>query len=155
MSKIILIGCGRKKLDHGAAAEDIYTGSLFRARVGHAKSTGHPWWIVSAKFGLLEPGTWIDEPYDLKITDLPFVDQCAWRLCVIKDLLDEFPDSTDARAMRKTVVELHMGADYAEALHDVVLAAGMCPAWPTKGLGIGEQMVWYKEQTRRAQWGGR
>lgn len=149
MSKIVLIGCGKAKLDHAADAADIYTGSLFRARAEYAKASGVSWWIVSAKFGLLEPDTWI-EPYDLKLADLPPVDQCAWRLQTVSALLDGFPDDCTARQMKAIVVELHMGADYAEGLYDAILAAGMSAGWPVKGLGIGQQLAWYKKQKTRS-----
>lgn len=60
----IIIACGSKKLDHPATAGDMYVGALFRNARRAAEATGLPWWIMSAKYGIIPPDEMI-EPYDM------------------------------------------------------------------------------------------
>ena len=60
----IIIACGSKKLDHPAQARDMYVGALFRNARRAAESTGLPWWIMSAKYGIIPPAQVI-EPYNM------------------------------------------------------------------------------------------
>lgn len=60
----IIIACGSRKLPRPAKAKDIYTGALFRGARQAAEATGEPWFIMSAKYGLLHPDTTI-EPYNM------------------------------------------------------------------------------------------
>lgn len=69
----IIIACGSKKRDHPAPARDMYIGALFRNARKAAEATGLPWWIMSAKYGILHPDKVI-EPYDMtygKTTGVP------------------------------------------------------------------------------------
>jgi hypothetical protein len=59
----VLIACGWHKLDRAAPAKDIYIGSQFKFARSAAESTGLPWFIMSAKHGILPPNK-IIEPYD-------------------------------------------------------------------------------------------
>lgn len=51
----VVVACGATKLDRPAAAEELYTGSYFRATLAWAKSVQRPERIriLSAKFGLV------------------------------------------------------------------------------------------------------
>ena len=60
----IVIACGSKKRNHPAPARDMYVGSLFKNARRAAESTGLPWYIMSAKYGILRPDD-IIEPYDM------------------------------------------------------------------------------------------
>lgn len=60
----IIIACGSKKRDHPAPARDMYIGALFRNARRAAEATGQPWWIMSAKYGIIPPDQVI-EPYDM------------------------------------------------------------------------------------------
>lgn len=147
MSKTILIGCGKTKRAERTVAKDLYTGSLFRARRNYAEKSGCEWRIISAARGVLHPDELI-EPYDTKMSDLSFLDRVAWPLAVTSNLIDYMEDwaVTDARGLREVVIEIHAGADYAERLKDVIIAAGMQAIWPMKGLSQGEQMKWYADR---------
>jgi hypothetical protein len=144
MSRLILIGCGKTKANEACGARDLYTGSLFSARRAYAERTGCPWWIVSAKHGLVAPDDWLS-PYDMTIADLKPVDRAAWALAVVASILDNLGDDTE---LRRVVVELHMGAAYADPLMGVILAVGMTHSWPVQSMGIGEQRAWYASPLR-------
>lgn len=62
---IALVGCGKSKLDHAAPARQLYTGSLFVAASRWAAECDG-WFILSAKFGLLDPET-VVEPYEVRL----------------------------------------------------------------------------------------
>lgn len=136
---IVLIGCGKSKATVPCRADELYNGGLFVHRKRYAERR-HRWFIVSAKYGLIEPETGL-APYDLTITDLKPVDRAAWCLSVAHRLLDELGDDAE---LRKIPIELHMGEEYADQLYDVLLATGFSPSRPVRGMGIGEQLGWYK-----------
>jgi hypothetical protein len=144
VSRVVLIGCGKTKASAPCAAEDLYTGPLFRARRAYAEAADRPWWIVSAQHGLMSPEQ-ITAPYDTAGSDLCAVDHAAWALTVAHSLLDELEDGT---RLRDVVVEIHAGAWYAQPLVDVLRALGIGTHLPVEGLGIGEQLAWYPEATR-------
>lgn len=139
-NRIVLIGCGKSKLSEPASADNLYTGSLFVARRRYAESTGRPWFVISARYGLVAPDTWI-EPYDETIGELASMDRVAWFLSVVSAITDTLHDDADPR---EVLVEIHAGEDYAEHLSDVLRAVRFQPDRPLQGLGIGHQLAWYK-----------
>lgn len=143
-NRIVLIGCGSAKRSISVPARDLYTGTLFRARRAYAEmleaERGYPWWIISARYGLVRPDVEI-APYDRKISDLAPVDRAAWYVGVLQELLTVLDDRADPRGI---VLEMHAGAEYTEQLRDVARAVGFKVDWPVEGRGIGEQMAWYK-----------
>lgn len=141
---IVIIGCGKAKLATKAPARDLYTGSLFATRRRYAESRASLWFVVSAKHGLLSPDEVIS-PYDQVLSDLLEVDRAAWAVGVVGQLLDELDDHV---RLRDVAVEIHSGTDYADPLHDVMVAVGMRPVLPLRGLGIGEQLAWYAQAQR-------
>lgn len=147
MIRQILIGCGSRKAMRVTPAGEIYIGGLFAARRQYAEASGLPWFIVSAKYGILDPSTLV-KPYDLKISDLSQVDRAAWKLGTVMQLLDRVGDAAE---LRRISFELHLGADYAEPLSETLLNAGFSYSWPVKGLGIGEQLKWYAERRQGAR----
>lgn len=60
----IVIPCGKDKQAVPAPARNLYVGSSFRLARAAAMSTGLPWFILSAKYGLLHPDTVI-APYEV------------------------------------------------------------------------------------------
>jgi len=64
MSKAILIQCTKSKRDEAAMASNLYDESTYYCKMReYAAATGKPWFILSAKHGLLQPAEYI-EPYD-------------------------------------------------------------------------------------------
>lgn len=150
LARMILIGCGKRKSPSPCRADEMYTGSLFRKRLDYARRSGWPFFIVSAKYGLLSPHTEI-APYDRTATDLRPLELSAWSLTVVQAVISQLSEPFDPR---RFVVELHMGADYAEPLRSVLPAIGISYDWPVRGLSQGAQMRWYTESAS-AQWGRR
>ena len=64
----VLIGCVRTKRTVPAPAAELFAGPLFEGRRRYAVAGGLPWYVLSAKYGLLAPGDVIG-PYDLYLAD--------------------------------------------------------------------------------------
>lgn len=60
---MIVVGCGKSKLDHSAPARELYTGSLFRMARRYAEASGRPWVILSGAHGVIGPDV-VLRPYD-------------------------------------------------------------------------------------------
>lgn len=128
---VILIGCGKTKLPHAATAADLYTGALFKKRRAYVEAKGCPWFIVSALYGLLEPGQRI-ETYDKRLARK---EAKEWGAKVVAELSARFPNGIGR-------LEIHAGADY---VHGVRIAAPNAAeiVCPTAGKGIGQQLAFY------------
>src|SRR5689334_1935341 len=61
---VVLIGCVRTKRAIACAAAELFASPLFDGRRRYAVGSGLPWYILSAKFGLLAPEDVIG-PYDV------------------------------------------------------------------------------------------
>jgi hypothetical protein len=61
---IVIIACGNRKQNYAVEAKNLYTGSLFKLARQAAESSQYPWFIFSAKYGLVQPNQ-IIEPYDV------------------------------------------------------------------------------------------
>lgn len=77
MKTIVLVGCGKEKLNHRAKAKDLYTGDLFRKARAYAEQLGDEWGILSAKHFLLMPDQMVDS-YDLCLNDLDRDHMSQW-----------------------------------------------------------------------------
>jgi hypothetical protein len=51
----VLIGCVRTKKAVASPASELFASPLFEGRRRYAAGSGQPWYILSAKFGLLGP----------------------------------------------------------------------------------------------------
>lgn len=65
---MIVVGCGKRKLDRSAPARELYTGSLFVMARRYAEASGKPWVILSAAHGVIDPSVVI-RPYDQTLPD--------------------------------------------------------------------------------------
>src|SRR5438093_12106 len=52
---VILLGCVKTKRDGWHRAKDLYVSTLFDGRRRYAEQSGRPWFILSAKLGLVKP----------------------------------------------------------------------------------------------------
>lgn len=140
---VALISCGKSKSPYPAPAKDLYTGRLFRASRAYVEATGWPWWILSAKHGLLRPDAAIT-PYDLTLTTMRHEQRRAWAERVLQQVAREVP--------RGAKIVLLAGNTYREFLltnlrrdHEIEI--------PLAGLGIGKQVAWLLHHTPRIEVG--
>ena len=137
---LILVGCVKSKRHRHSLARDIYTSTLWKYRRSYAELHGCPWYILSAKHGLLVPSTWI-EPYELSLADLSAAERRKWSLGVLDDLAAEVP-TLDGKT-----IEIHAGKPYVEfGLENGLREAGAVVRRPLAHIvGLGRQYVWYRE----------
>lgn len=140
MTDLIIIGCGKTKQPHTTAAKDLYTSSYFAAKRHYAEVSGHPWMILSAQHGLIYPGEQI-APYERTLQHMGHDERAGWVTLVAEQWRQQAWD-------RAPVVELHMGRLYREQLQRAVGVAGQSARWvvPCEGMGIGQQLGWYRER---------
>ena len=106
---VVLVGCVRTKKAVASPASELFASPLFERRHRYAAGSGRPWYILSAKFGLLAPGDVIG-PYDLYLAAQSSGYQRAWGEFVTAQL------ERHEHALRGRRIEVHAGAAYVDPL---------------------------------------
>jgi len=130
---VYLVSCCSKKLQIRASACDLYVSVLFRKARQYAEASGCPWFILSAKHGLVRPNQQI-EPYDQTLNEMGINDRRAWGKRVDDQLQKFIPELS-------RVVFL-AGIRYREFLGQHLCARGVQVEVPMEGLRIGQQLSW-------------
>ena len=148
---IAFVGCSKtKRKPDGSgylAARDLYAGQLFAKRVEHVERRGLPWYILSAKSGLLKPSVSV-RPYDATIGGMSEIEVAEWNLGVANQLMSELWFEFGNPALKSVVVELHAGAKYCEPLGSILSMFGVTVVKPVEKLGIGKQLAFYDSSVR-------
>jgi hypothetical protein len=132
--RIGLISCTKAKLNRPAPARELYSASdLFRKEAAYCDAHLDGWFVLSAKYGLVEPNHVI-EPYDVTLKTMTRSQRKDWGVRVAQQL----------RQLGDIALEVHAGADYVQPL----LEAGVVLDNPLHGLKIGKRKRWYKERLR-------
>ena len=141
LPNLILVGCVKSKRNSRSSAKDLYNSPLWHCRRAYAEQAGVPWYILSAKYGLLTPETSI-APYDSTLADLPAARRRVWAAQVVNDL------TAKVSGLRRKVIEVHAGKLYADCgLEDGLRQAGAIVRRPLAHVsGIGPQCRWYAER---------
>ena len=134
---LYLVSCVGKKLSVPAPAAYLYTSAWFRKARSYVDNSGRPWFILSAKYGLLHPDR-VVEPYDVTLNSLPVADRREWARNVLADLGSHL-------AGVDTVVFL-AGKRYRQFLEGSLAAKGVTVSVPMEGLRIGEQLSWLERE---------
>ncbi|MBS2966468.1 hypothetical protein KGA66_25735 [Actinocrinis puniceicyclus] len=106
---VILVSAARTQLSEPAAARDLYVSPLFARRRARAEASGVPWFIVSGRWGLLDPGD-VLAPYSFSFAQQSVSYRRAWGRFVAEQLC------LVSSVGRGDVVEICAGAAYAAAL---------------------------------------
>lgn len=133
--RAILVSCAATKLDRPAPAADLYASPLFRAARCNAEASCHPWFILSARHGLVEPTT-VLEPYDTTLADLNPDERSAWADRVTRALFHRGFGGWG-------VFEVHAGDAYVRPLRPALAPIALDIIEPLAGLGIGQRLHWY------------
>jgi len=140
MPRIIsVVQCVSKKRDTPQLARDLYTSNLFVNAAAYAEKISDEWFIISAKYGLVRPSDRL-KPYDVTLNHMPARQRRVWAEQVFTDL-KPLLRPTD------TIVFL-AGVIYRKNLVKKVEDLGCKVEIPMKGLRIGEQVRWLKEQLK-------
>ena len=139
MARIYLVSCVSQKQPSPAPARDLYTSSLFSKASAYADSTGQPWFILSAKYGLVHPDEVI-APYDLTLNTMPVAERRRWANGVLAQLAPHLKGIG--------AVTFLAGQRYREFLEAPLRSRGLAVSVPMEGLRIGEQLGWLTRQLR-------
>ena len=136
MKTIYLVACVAQKAEKPRQAEDLYLSDWFRKARSYVRgrmSLQDSWYILSAKYYLLEPSRVIS-PYNETLNTMSKPERLRWAACVLSQLLP-ITDASDSIIMLA-------GTRYREALEPALRARGCTVEVPMAGLGIGEQKAW-------------
>jgi hypothetical protein len=110
--------------------------------MGFAKATtyatrlGAPWYVLSARYGLLAPEDVIG-PYDVTLSDQSTGYRTAWGRWVTAQLVEL------VGALGGLVVEVHAGDAYAAPLREPLRRSGALVTEPLAELTQGRRLAWY------------
>lgn len=142
---IVFASCVGRKLEHPAAAQDLYQSAWFKKARAYAEYYGERWYILSAKYGLVAPSAVI-EPYDLTLNAMRKSARADWAEMIMAHISD-LADGIPARAH----VQVLAGWRYREHLVPLLEQAGYAVEVPMAGLGIGQQLAWLNRKIDEAE----
>lgn len=131
IKSVYLVSCVSKKLQRRARARDLYTSTWFVKARAYVEMTGSPWFILSAKYGLVSPDQ-VLSPYELTLNSMSMTHRCAWAERV-KCQMDKSLPPTEH-------IVILAGSRYREFLMDYLHDRARSVRIPMRGLGIGKQL---------------
>ena len=123
MKEVTLITCVSSKRPEILPAKELYDSPYFAAMKRYAKARGYPWFILSAKHGLVEPET-VLEPYDE-------------RGLTVKQS-QEIAASLSEKGVE--LVRITGGTDYTDTLVPELELEGIDVIEVCRGMGIGRRI---------------
>lgn len=138
----LLVGAGPATRDRPGPARDAYAGALFARRARYAEAAGRPWYVLSARRGLVPAGELV-APVEDDLAALPDSYHAAWGGFVAEQLRAWLGSGGEGQT-----VELHADESQAAALRGPLAAAGFAVVEPVTGRSRREAIAWY--DTRRS-----
>jgi len=129
---LYLVSCVGKKREHAMPAKDLYASEWFLRARGYVERNGGPWFILSAKFGLVAPEQRI-EPYDQTLNGMAVAERREWAQRVRLQMDALLPASGRCVVLA--------GQRYREFLMDY-LDERFSTEVPMVGSAIGQQLRW-------------
>lgn len=133
---IYLIACSSTKLQTPAKACDLYQGQAFKFSRQLAEKTGSDYFILSARYGLLDPNEVI-APYDEYLAKMPKAQRTTWAINTARQI--------KAKGLQGQAVTFLAGSLYTEPLAQLFTHAMR----PLANMGIGQQLNYLKTQLER------
>lgn len=141
--RIGLIGCVKEKAGGRRAAKELYVSNLFSGRRSFVEQNCDQWWILSGKHGLVHPDDRL-APYDVSLKNAGRPARRQWSTRVLA-AIDE-----RVRPVAGDIFEIHASGDYREfGLIEGLRARGCVVELPTRGMGLGQQLKFYRQATSR------
>ena len=138
MGEIYLVSCVGRKLSYPAPAKELNNSPWFKRARCYVEKKGTPWYVLSGKYGVVHPDCVIS-PYDQTLKKMPVADRRQWADRVLTQL-EPYLEGVDS-------VVFLAGKRYRENLESPLQSRGLTVCVPMKGLGIGQQLRWLKENT--------
>ena len=135
MTRIFLVSCTQAKAHHPLPARFLYDSPWFTLARRIVEATGSPWFILSAKHGLLPPDR-IIEPYDA-----PLKQRRIWAKNVIAQMENILPPADG--------VVIFAGIPYREFIIEYLTGRYGDLSIPLKGLGYQQQVNWLEHEAQK------
>ena len=123
--RVALVGSSGATADEPRPAGEMFRSDGFAYAREHARHSRLPWFVLSAKHGLLDPGEVIS-PHEIQIDDQPAAYRTAWGEWVAAQLADRLQ-------LDGVVVEVHGGVDFAQPLRQPLARRGAVLEIPLPG----------------------
>jgi hypothetical protein len=134
---VLLVSCVYEKLDHPAAARDLYVAERFRWARQFAERHTSPWFILSGEHALVRPLDWL-APYDTDLNDMSSEYRSAWGRWVVAKLVQ------DRGSLDGLVIEIHAPGSYIKPIAPPLQEAGAILQLPLAGVAWDEWPGWYQ-----------
>lgn len=135
MKSIILISCCKQKAKERCKAKNMYISPLFKLSWKYAKQFDSDIYILSAKYGLLNPET-IIEPYDLTLKKFSKDEQIKWSSDIVEKL-------KNICSLENDKFIILAGNTYIEYILPFIKNYEL----PMIGLGLGKRLKWLNKHT--------
>jgi hypothetical protein len=137
---VCLVSCVSLKRAEPARAKDLYISPWFHLARAYIEATGCPWFILSAKYGMVAPDQMI-APYQQTLNSMSASERREWATRVRTQMAQELPIASR--------IVVFAGLRYRENLIDYLWQRAPVIEIPMEGLGIGKQLQWLRLQVDR------
>ena len=138
MSELYLVSCVGQKNPGPTLAKDLYTGTWFSYAHCYVEKLGHPWLLLSAKHGVIDP----DEMRE--VYDFSFKSGEGRTALYRKEWAKRTFSQLQPRLAGVDTLTILAGKRYYEGLVEPLRAPGLKISIPMEHMRIGEQLRWLK-----------
>lgn len=124
-ARVVLVASSGGHGPAPAPAATLFRSPGFASARAQAEQSGFPWFVLSAKHGLLDPGD-VVSPYDLQIDERSASYRAAWGEWVVAQLSERV-------ALDGATIEVHGGVDFAQPLRQPLARRGASLDLPLPG----------------------
>jgi len=130
---VCLVSCVGSKRAEPAPARDLYQSDWFIKARRYVEAMGCPWFILSAKHGLISPDEVIP-PYEQTLNTMGVSERRDWARMVQNQMDEQMPNASH--------IVILAGKRYREFLKDYLRRRADTVDVPMEHLGIGQQKSW-------------
>ena len=134
---VYLVSCVKEKRATRSRAKELYTSPWFRKAREYVERTGQPWFLLSARHGLLPPDAMV-RPYDRSLEAMARAERRRWADKVLRQL--------DAQLGEGDTLVILAGQLYREFIEPDLRGRKVSVEVPLAGMRIGEQLAWFDRQ---------
>ena len=133
--RLYLVSCVGKKGKRPVPVKELYQSTWFTLARAWVEREAAPWFILSAKHGLVQPDAVI-APYDETLNSMPVAARRDWAERVKSQLVKSLPNVGE--------IVIFAGRRYREYIEKPLRTHCTSVEVPMEGLRIGEQLRWLK-----------
>lgn len=139
ISTVYLVSCVSSKRTSLVPAKYLYISDWFQKARAYVESSGMPWFILSAQYGLLAPNE-CTVPYEKTLNTMSAREREGWADMVIEQMRARLPDAERVVVLAGERYRQHLLGYLGERFSTVET--------PLRGLRIGEQLHWFSERIK-------